>query len=76
VLLWGQAGPVTFEQVWAEKAAEEMQPEASVVLEGQQDLKHQGLSHISCALNIVVALLLMGRAILVVALSHGKQPQF
>lgn len=38
MLLWGQAGPVTFEQVWAEKAAEEMQPEASVVLEGQQDL--------------------------------------
>lgn len=38
MLLWGQEGPVTFEQVWAEKAAEEMQPEASVVLEGQQDL--------------------------------------
>lgn len=38
MLLWGQVGPVTFEQVWAEKAAEEMQPEASVVLEGQQDL--------------------------------------
>lgn len=76
MLLWGQVGPVTFEQVWAEKAAEEMQPEASVVLEGQQDLKHQGLSHISCALNTMVFLLLTGRGILVVALSHGKQPQF
>lgn len=37
-LLWGQVGPVTFEQVWVEKAAEEMQPEASEVPEGQQDL--------------------------------------
>lgn len=34
----GQEAPVTFEQVGAEKAAEEKQPEASVVLEGQLDL--------------------------------------
>lgn len=40
----GQEAPATFEQVGAEKAAEEKQPEASVVLEGQLDLKHQGLS--------------------------------
>lgn len=53
MLLWGQAGLVTFEQEWAEKAAEEMQPEASVVREEQQDLEHQGLSPISCALNIL-----------------------
>lgn len=38
VPLWGQVGPVTFELEWVEKAAEEMQPEASEVLEGQQDL--------------------------------------
>lgn len=71
--MWGQAGPVTFEQAWVEKAAEEMQPEASVVLEGQQDLKHlEGLSYISCALYIGGFLLLMGRGILVAALFLGK----
>lgn len=48
MLLWGQAGPVTFEQAWVEKAAEEMQPEASVVLEGQQDLKHLSMSLRAC----------------------------
>lgn len=40
----GQEAPAAFEQVGAEKAAEEKQPEASVVLEEQLDLKHQGLS--------------------------------
>lgn len=38
VLPWGQEAPAAFEQVEAEKAAEEKQPEASVVLEGQLNL--------------------------------------
>jgi hypothetical protein len=41
VLPWEQEDLATFEQVGAEKAAEEKQSEASVVLEEQMSLKHK-----------------------------------
>lgn len=62
-----------------------MQPEASEVLEGQQDLKHQGSSHISCALNIVGFLLLMAEVFQLLPFFHrtvsilgvqGENPYF